>query len=114
YRMIDFYGYDYHQFLYYPRLRLHHDYNSSLKQLASKETRNLINGRNIDLQYPQLVAMKRQFNELSKKSLRHPNKRDAPGIAQTIKKTREAFHKDVDEVAIKTMERRWRSPDSPE
>lgn len=112
-RMIEYYNYNYEQFIYYPRLRLHHDYNSGLAQLANKEMRNLINSHNIDLFYPQLTAMKRHFNELSKKLQTHQPNTDSLKIARTVKNTRTKFKKELEDEAVRTVTRRWSSPDAP-
>lgn len=108
YRMIALMGYATDQFIYYPKLVLHHDYHKDTAHLKAKQLRNYINRWSVDRRYPMLQSLVKSY-QLDTKQLRQ---RTIPEEKEpTITAAKQAFQTQLDTLSEAAMKQRWKTPD---
>lgn len=111
YRMVNLMDYEVGQFIYYPQLILHHDYNNDTSHLKSKEIRNYINRWSIDRRYPLLDSLIQDYNETSRPLRPILSGENSHVVNSIVRSAKKQFKADVQSLVDNRARHRWNHRD---
>jgi len=112
YRMRHLQGHTEAQFIYFPGLILHHDYNNDIKHLKAKELRNFTNRWSIDRRYPLLTDMIHNYRQLNQGKVVMGGEQSGKDMQRLMKVARADFAEKLEAVYKANYVRRWNAADT--